>query len=229
MRFQIYQINSDRDKNRVKFMGLKDIKKFQGAAKIDSGIYDRVFIGDADCENLEDIYKLFNTEGHRLHRGHSLSVSDIVTTDDGAFFCDRIGLQKVEFDKSSAHVPDNLIRVLVLEPHRAPYESEIPNTLESQQRAVDGLIQYIENEDNTVIVINEEGKINGMEGNRQIEGDVLVGPGFIAGFSGESICSLTDEQMQRFAEKFAEPEKIPTEEIESRAGFFSGMVKERRI
>lgn len=220
MRFQIYQINSDRDKNRVKFMGLEDIEKFQGAAKIDSGIYDRVFMGDADCENLEGIYTLFNTQGHRLHRGHSLSVSDIVTTDEGAFFCDRIGFKEVEFDKSAAHVPDNLIRVLVLEPHRAPYESEIPNTLEGQQRAVEGKIEYIGNEDDTVIVVNEESKINGMEGNRRIEGDVLVGPVFIAGDTGENICSLTDEQMQRFAEKFAEPEEIPPEEIESHAGFF---------
>ena len=43
-------------------------------------------MGDTDCETLEDIYCLFNTEGHRLHRGHSLSVSDIVTTDEGSFF-----------------------------------------------------------------------------------------------------------------------------------------------
>ena len=64
MRFQIYQINSDRDKNHIKFMGLQVIEKFQGTAELDPGIYDRVFMGDADCENLEDIYELFNTEGH---------------------------------------------------------------------------------------------------------------------------------------------------------------------
>lgn len=220
MRLKIYQIAPGRDKNCIKFMGLEDTEMLQDTAKLDSGIYDRVFMGDVDCEDLEDIYTLFNTQGHRLHRGHSLSVSDIVTTDEGAFFCDRIGFQKVDFDESAAHVPDNLIRVLVLEPHRAPYESEIPNTLEGQQRAVEGLIQYIGNEDDTVIVINEESKINGMEGNRRIEGDVLAGPVFIAGDTGESICSLTDEQMQKYAEKFAEPEEIPTEEIEAHTGFF---------
>ena len=48
MRFQIYQINSDRDKNHIKFMGLQDIEKFQGTAELDPGIYDRVFI---------DVYK----------------------------------------------------------------------------------------------------------------------------------------------------------------------------
>ncbi|MGO5548402.1 DUF3846 domain-containing protein [Lachnospiraceae bacterium LCP19S3_B12] len=85
----------------------------------------------------------------------------------------------------------------------------MPNTLEDQQRAVDGLIQYIRNEDDTVIVINEESKINGIEDNRRIDGDVLVGPVFIAGDTGESICSLTDEQIQKYVEKFAEPEEIP--------------------
>ncbi len=215
MHLNIYQINSDRDKNHIKFEGLENMEKFQGTAEIDSSIYDRVFMGDVDCENLEDIYRLFNTEGHRLHRGHPLSVSDIIITDNGAYFCDRVGFQKVDFDESTAHVPDNLIRVLILEPHRTPYESEISNTLEGQQRAVEGLIQYIANEDNTVIVINEECKINGMEGNRRIDGDVLVGPVFIAGDTGESICSLTDEQMQKFAERFSEPE-----EIETYTGFF---------
>lgn len=220
MKFKIYQIDMDRDKNRVKFDNLENTKKHQGFEQIDAGIYNRVFMGDTDSETLEDIYRLFNTEKHRLHRGHSLSVSDIVSTDDGSFFCDSVGFQKVDFDESAAHVPDNLIRILVIEPHRTPYESEIPNTPDGQQRAVEGLIQYLENGDGTVIVINEESKLNGMEGNRRIEGDVLVGPIFIAGITEDGICSLTDEQMQKYAQKFAEPEEIPPEEIEQHTGFF---------
>lgn len=61
-------------------------------------------------------------------------------------------------------------RVLVVEPHRVPYESEIKNTLEGQQRAVEGRIEYVYNDDNTIIVVNEEMKINGSDGNRRIEG-----------------------------------------------------------
>ena len=131
MKFKIYQIDMDRDKNRVKFDNLENTKKHQGFEQIDAGIYDRVFMGDTDSETLEDIYRLFNTEKHRLHRGHSLSVSDIVTTDEGSFFCDSVGFQKVDFDESAAHTPDNLIQILVIEPHRTPYESEIPNTLDA--------------------------------------------------------------------------------------------------
>lgn len=114
---------------------------------------------------------------------------------------------------------ENLIRVLVVEPGRTPYESEIPNTLEGQQRAVEGRIEYLYNEDQTIFVINEENKINDSEGNRRIEGDVICGCFFVAGDQGEDLCSLTKEQMQKYAEKFAQPEEIPREEIEDHIGF----------
>lgn len=65
MKFKIYQIDMDRDKNRVKFDNLENTKKHQGFEQIDAGIYNRVFMGDTDSETLEDIYRLFNTEKHR--------------------------------------------------------------------------------------------------------------------------------------------------------------------
>ena len=98
MRIKIYQINPDRDKNNVKFHNLKNAQRFQGKADIDPSIYDEMFNGEVDSDNLEEIFRQFNTEGHPLHRGHSLSVSDVVVTKDGAYYCDSIGLQKVEFD-----------------------------------------------------------------------------------------------------------------------------------
>lgn len=42
---------------------------------------------------------------------------------------------------------------------------------------------------------------------------------FIAGDDGENLCSLTDEQMQKYAEQFAKPEEILQEEIDDHAGF----------
>ena len=223
MKIKIYQINSERDKYRVKYRNLMDTKVCQQSSEIDSSIYDRVFMGDVDCENMEDVYRLFNTEGHRLFRGHSLSVSDVVEVEqDGQSdfqFCDSIGFQGVHFKPEQAQEQENLIRVLVVEPGRKPYESEIPNTLEGSQRAVEGRIEYVYNEDNTIFVVNEEGKINGSEGNRRIEGDVLCGCFFIAGDTGEDLCSLSEEQMQKYSEKFAQLEEIPREEIEEHTGF----------
>lgn len=223
MRIKIYQINMERDTNHVKFQRMERLEEIQRSKEIDSSIYDRVFMGDVNCESMEDVFRLFNTEGHRLHRGHSLSVSDIVEVEqDGQsefHFCDSVGFQKVSFKPGQEQVQENLIRVLVVEPGRTPYESEIPNTLEGQQRAVEGRIEYLYNEDQTILVVNEESKINGSEGNRRIEGDVLCGCFFVAGDTGEELCSLTEEQIKKYAEQFAQPEEIPREEIEAHTGF----------
>ena len=70
MNIKIYQINPDRDKNKVMFASLEDTETHQESSKLDPSIYDRVFTGDVDCEDLEEVYKLFNTDGHRLNRGH---------------------------------------------------------------------------------------------------------------------------------------------------------------
>lgn len=223
MNIRIYQISEDRDSHRVKFQDYEKIQQQQGTADIDATIYDQKFMGDVDCAELEDVYQLFNTKGHRLHRGHSLSISDIVEVAEGEksgfYFCDRIGFKKVAFHPEQAQRDDNLIRVLIVEPHRKPYESEIVNTLKGQQRAVKGLIEYVSNRDGTILVLNREGKLNGMEGNRRMDGDVLCGPFFIAGNAGEKLCSLSDEQLAKYIEKFAQPdEDITPKEIESHLG-----------
>ena len=177
MRIKIYQINPDRDKNNVKFHNLKNAQRFQGKADIDPSIYDEVFNGEVDSDNLEEIFRQFNTEGHPLHRGHSLSVSDVVVTKDGAYYCDSIGFQKVDFDESLTQKPDNLMTVVYVEPHKAPYIAEIEHTLEAEQKAVGGLIEPIYLGD-VCLVGNEEAKLIGMEGNRRI-GDgtsIIAGP-----------------------------------------------------
>lgn len=40
MRVKIYQINSDRDSNRVRLFGYDSLQKFQGSSDVDSSIYD---------------------------------------------------------------------------------------------------------------------------------------------------------------------------------------------
>lgn len=219
MRIKIYQISKERDGNDVKFFGLKHLKQFQGSEKVDASLYDEVFDGEVDTTNLEMIFRQFNHEGHPLFRGHSLSVSDVVVMDGKAHFCESVGFEQIEFDESLTKKPDNLIRVLYVEPHKAPYVAEIENDITGMQRAVQGLIEHIYNDDGTIIVINDECKINGMEGNRRTENDVIAGPFFIAGDTGEDLCSLTDEQIEKYATKFAEPEDISQEEIKEHTGF----------
>ena len=42
--FSIYQINTDRDNNRVCFLGLDSLERFQHSKAVDSALYDRVYM-----------------------------------------------------------------------------------------------------------------------------------------------------------------------------------------
>ena len=136
MRVKIYQINSNRDKAHFRFSNLAETTKLMQGNGVDSSLYDEVFNAELGTGDLEEIYTKFNIERHPLHRGDSLSVSDVVVTDQGAFFCDRSGFEKIDFDESKTQKPDDLMRVLYVEPGKVPYEAEIRNTLEGMQRAV---------------------------------------------------------------------------------------------
>jgi len=210
---KIYQINSERDPGRAKFMGLNSVKDINPAS------YDEVFSGDVDCKNLEDVFTMLNTRGHPLHRGHSLSVSDVVLTEDGAYFCDTIGFKNIDFDESKAHKPDGLLKIVYVEPNRPPFVSEVGDDLKSLQRAVMGHIEPIYLGDGTILVGNEEAKLMGMEGNRRVGDSIIAGPFFIMGEDGEDFRSLTDEEAQRYMERFAQPEQISHWEVQKDMGF----------
>ena len=119
MRVQIYQINHDRDVHNMKFMSLKD------GESVDASTYDEVFDAEIDETNLEDIYRRFNTERHPLHRGHSLSVSDVVVMNGKGHICQSFGFKEIPFDVSLTQKPDNLMRVVYVEPNIPAYEAEV--------------------------------------------------------------------------------------------------------
>ena len=112
------------------------------------------------------------------------------------------------------------LRILMVEPRKAPYEASIPHELSAMQQAVGGLIEVVRNGDGTLIISNEEGKLLGMEGNRRIAGDVLAGPFFVVGDAGETFRSLTEEELERYRERFAEIEEISPQEVQATTGFF---------
>ena len=70
------------------------------------------------------------------------------------------------------------IKVLVVEPNKLPYEKVIKNNLEEKQKIVDGLIEYVSLDNNSLLVCNEEGKILGMEPNRIVGRDIIAGKQF---------------------------------------------------
>ena len=78
MKIKIYQINLDRDEKRLAFMHLEFARTITGNSGIDSSLYDKVYEGDVECDNLEEVYTLFNLDHPAGFAGHSLSVSDVV-------------------------------------------------------------------------------------------------------------------------------------------------------
>ena len=73
--------------------------------------------------------------------------------------------------------------------------------------------------DGTILVGNDEAKLIGMEGNRHIGDSIIAGPFFIVGEDGENFRSLTDDEAQRYIERFADPEQITQQEVQGDMGF----------
>ena len=105
-----------------------------------------------------------------------------------------------------------VIKVLKVEPDKAPELIEMPNELEAMQAIVGGYIEVYPIADDVSIVCNEEGKMNGMELNRPIYQDgeiieIIAGTFFIAGYDysiGEFV-SLTEEQIAKYSKQLHSP------------------------
>ena len=213
----IYQVNPDRDTENMKFLSLDRLQGKQIAPEA----YDEVFRGEEDCQDLEQVYAQFNNGGHPLFRGHSLSVSDVVVTGGKAWYCDLADFREIPFDPSKAHRPENLLRVVYVEPGKPAFESDILMELTGYQKAVQGLIELVYNRDGTILVCNDEAKLRGMEGNRHIDADsIIAGPFFVCGDGGEEFRSLTDRETEKYLARFAQPEEISQDEVESDMGFY---------
>lgn len=217
MRIKIYQINPDRDINRVRNERLSNLQCCQGSPGIQASLYDEVFNAEMDFNGLEALYTQFNTIGHPLHRGGQMKVSDIIVTDDGAFYCDRFGFAPVDFDVSQTQKPENLMTVVYVEPGRPAYIAEVLHDLEAEQRAVAGeQIDCLDNGDGTLLINNEDAKDMGLPGNRRYgQGQVIAGPFFVVGDAGDSFRSLTESEVTKYMARFAEPEQISPAEVEA--------------
>lgn len=107
------------------------------------------------------------------------------------------------------------IRILKIEPGKAPFVKEIDNDYKASQREVQGLIDCFGFGDGCVAVLNDESKINGMEPNRRYGDDIICGPFFICGDSRDGdFISLTDEQIEKYSKMFSEIEQFSGQEPE---------------
>ena len=61
MKTRIYQIIPELDIHHIKFMGFADMRQHYGGI-VPAEIYGCVYDGDLQTQDLEEIFKLFNTE-----------------------------------------------------------------------------------------------------------------------------------------------------------------------
>ena len=108
----------------------------------------------------------------------------------------------------------------MVEPNEHPKEFFLENTLQAMQKAVGGLIEIVNIDYGIRLLLNAEGKLIGLDGNRRIGDDVIVGNFYVCGISenGEMV-SLTDEALEKYKERFWEPEEITQEEIDAACKF----------
>ena len=107
------------------------------------------------------------------------------------------------------------MKVLMVEPGKSPYETEIESGLESLQAAVGGDIQATYPFDDLVgLICNDEGKLLGMPLNRALYDDggrmydIVAGNFLIVGLGEEDFTDLSPELMKKFSEQFKHPEKF---------------------
>lgn len=109
------------------------------------------------------------------------------------------------------------LKVLMVKPGELAYPIEIEDSLESMQKTVGGMIEeYMPFEDDVALVCNEEGKMLGLPLNRAIKvndneiADIIAGDFFIcyAPIDSEKFLSMPDDLMEKYEEKFKQPEEF---------------------
>ena len=107
------------------------------------------------------------------------------------------------------------MKILVVEPGKAPYVREIAHGLNAMQQVVGGPIQAVYPfQDSAALVCHEEGKLLKLPLNRALRTedgtvyDMISGPFSVCGLAGDSFASLTEEQIQRYMSIFRRPEQF---------------------
>lgn len=112
---------------------------------------------------------------------------------------------------------NEMMKVLYIQVGKRPQVIEIKHTLKEMQRLVGGIISaYSPFDDGSVIILNDTGKIDGLEFNRvvydengEIE-DIIAGDFFICYAPPDipDFSSLPDELIQKYSELFKTPKSF---------------------
>jgi hypothetical protein len=113
------------------------------------------------------------------------------------------------------------VKALMIEPNKSPCVVELMTDLDSLQKAVSigapeqGLIEFVYLEDNVSLLLNEEGKLIGLEPNRRLGDDILCGVFYVVAENDEGeLISLTKEQQDHYTKRFETTDFIEASEID---------------
>lgn len=105
------------------------------------------------------------------------------------------------------------MKVLMVEPGRVPYETEIGESIKTIQAAAGGKIEVVyPYEDPVALVCNREGKLLGLPLNRALYDeagemyDIIAGTFFVAGLGEEGLADLPADLIKKYAEHLKYPE-----------------------
>ncbi len=89
------------------------------------------------------------------------------------------------------------MRVLIKEPGKDPHTMVIQNNLHLLQQLVDGLIEVHTLADGLVMIVNEEGKLKGLEPNFFVAAldDTILGTAIFCGQDGEDFTDIDEHDL----------------------------------
>ena len=110
MKFAVYQIDHEKDVERVHFENYERTMEWVG--KVDPSIYQKVWEGEYDpsaYENefsfLDELFFVLNVgDKPEDYTGTSMSVSDVVVLGEEAYFVDSVGFKRISPERFSVAV-----------------------------------------------------------------------------------------------------------------------------
>lgn len=104
------------------------------------------------------------------------------------------------------------IKVIKVEPRKEPEVVMLKNEYKDLSVAVGGLIQVVyPYSDKVGLMLNDEGKLLGMEPNRSLKDedgntyDIIAGTFYVVGLDEENFGSLSDELIEKYMKEFKQP------------------------
>ena len=190
----------DRKMNDVKKDDKKQLKRIYNDSMTSLEYFNRdssqaengdiVYINGA-ISNLKAIMKKIEEHGGKYAKDDRYSrIEELLDEDDE------------DEDENDNYEKEEFIDVLVYEPNKKPYLKKVRNELDDIKEVIGG--GYIEclADGESVIVMDEEGKLKGLDFNRPYYSDYLCGTFFICGNEREDFTSIKKSEIERFEKMF---------------------------